>query len=140
MARPIPCDNGDGNQGVYVITDLADGSTFAVCAGCWIALCAQVAQAAGALPTEDAPATTPQPIDPPVDPSDPDNDVLVSDVAEVSTVDRDGTEVVWPHHPDDDAAAQQQRVHADLAARPDSTPTSESVTWNLEGIHRADDA
>lgn len=129
MARPIPCDNGDGQPGAYVITNLDDGSTFAVCVGCWVQLCATVAVSAGAI-APDAPATAPGPVDlPDDDPSNPDQDVQTVDALPGSIEALD-----LAHQSGDPAViaaaeAQHDRVHAELAARPDSAPTSESVTW-----------
>lgn len=52
MARVIPCDNGDNNAAVYLVTDLSNGETSGWCAGCWVRLCMAISETALAAERE----------------------------------------------------------------------------------------
>lgn len=133
MARPIPCDNGDDRPGAYVITNLADGSTFAVCVGCWVSLAEATVSAAHPEGFDLPPRLDPAPIDPSADPSDPDNDVLVADQAADAAEDAARELIIAVGDKMSSHVEHEQLVRDTLAARPDSAATSESVTWTPGG-------
>jgi hypothetical protein len=134
MARPITCESLDGNPAAYMITDLSDGTTFAVCVEHWVDLCGNVAaQQQGA---QDEQATPGNPVP---DASDH-ADFLTG--AELESARSRGVEVEGDIAPEADECApadlgepvQRARTRRKLAERPDSTATSEAaVPWPRVG-------
>jgi hypothetical protein len=134
MARPITCESLDGNPAAYMITDLSDGTTFAVCVEHWVDLCTNVANSQQGAQDEQATPGNPVP-----DASDH-ADFLTG--AEIESARSQGIEVEGDGDPgpvaitpaDLDEPVQRARTRRKLAERPDSTATSEAnVPWPRVG-------
>jgi hypothetical protein len=134
MARPITCESLDGNPAAYMITDLFDGTTFAVCVEHWVDLCGNVA--ASRRPDADTGAEAVEVEAAEADDADPGT---VSELAAAVAADLgvDVSTVAVTHLPGDGPTpepAQRARTRRKLAERPDSTATSEAaVPWPRVG-------
>jgi hypothetical protein len=156
MARPITCESLDGNPAAYMITDLSDGTTFAVCVEHWADLCGNVA--ASQRPDADTGAESGEVEAAEADDADP------GTVSELAAPGVDGVNLEGDDEDDESepcpfcglvvrpaeqeahvttlhmaelanvATGQESRTRRKLASRPDSTATSEgAVPWPRVG-------